>query len=126
MSLKNRYGLFFSKNLNKLSIKHQSYPKSTKIDGFEQKISNNPTHYFARPVTTKVSHREIIIIKSYEHHAYESVDEESLLLAKSKEPMQIVRLRCSYLSIIENVHIKCISFVAFELEKQKLIKFNVT
>ena len=32
---------FFTRNLNKLSIKYQSYPKSTKIDAFEQRMCNN-------------------------------------------------------------------------------------
>ena len=36
----------FSGNLNKLSIKYQSYVKSTKIDTFEQKIDkrHSPTN----------------------------------------------------------------------------------
>ena len=34
--------IFVSKNLNKCKIKHQLYPKSVKINAFEQKFCHNP------------------------------------------------------------------------------------
>ena len=37
--------LHLRRNLNKLSIKYESYPKSTDIDAFEQKMRCHNTGY---------------------------------------------------------------------------------
>ena len=56
------YGLYLlflaSRNLNKLSTKLQSYPKSNKIDAFEQKkyaYMSQPYNYYYFSVTIKLS-----------------------------------------------------------------------